>query len=58
MVDRATDVAVLSDLLRKVRIALVMEGETIVGVVTRIDLIDHIARRNATPGALGAATSP
>jgi predicted transcriptional regulator len=40
-------VAVLSDLLRKVRIALVMEGEALVGVVTRIDLIEHIARRSA-----------
>lgn len=47
VVDRSTDVAVLSDLLRKVRIALVMEDDALVGVVTRIDLIDHIARRTA-----------
>jgi cystathionine beta-synthase len=46
VVDRGTDVAVLSDLLRKVRIALVMEREALVGVVTRIDLIEHIARRS------------
>jgi cystathionine beta-synthase len=46
VVDKGTDVAVLSDLLRKVRIALVMEQEALVGVVTRIDLIDHIARRS------------
>ncbi|MEQ1502744.1 MAG: pyridoxal-phosphate dependent enzyme [Myxococcota bacterium] len=45
VVDRSTDVTVLSDLLRKTRIALVMEGDALVGVVTRIDLIDHIARR-------------
>jgi cystathionine beta-synthase len=45
VVDRTTDVAVLSDLLRRTRIALVMEGEALVSVLTRIDLIDHVARR-------------
>ena len=43
-VDRATDVPVLTDLLRKYRVALVMEGATLIGVITRIDIIDHVAR--------------
>ncbi len=47
VVDRDTEVHVLSGLLRKVRLALVMDGEQLVGVLTRIDLIDHIARRSA-----------
>ena len=35
----------LSDLLRKYRIALVMDDEGAVhNVLTRIDLIDHVAR--------------
>ncbi|MEQ1565767.1 MAG: pyridoxal-phosphate dependent enzyme [Myxococcota bacterium] len=51
VVDRATEVTVLSDLLRKVRIALVMESDALVAVVTRIDLIDHIARKTVTAGS-------
>ncbi|MCA9490306.1 MAG: pyridoxal-phosphate dependent enzyme [Myxococcales bacterium] len=45
VVDRNTDVTVLSDLLRRSRVALVMENEQLIGVVTRIDLIDHVARK-------------
>jgi cystathionine beta-synthase len=40
----STEVAVASDLLRKVRIALVLEGDTLIGVLTRIDIVDHVAR--------------
>ncbi|MEZ4235110.1 MAG: pyridoxal-phosphate dependent enzyme [Myxococcota bacterium] len=50
VVDRSTDVAVLSDLLRRTRVALVMDGEALVGVITRIDVLDHVARRMATAG--------
>ncbi len=46
-VDAATEVTVLSDLLRKVHIALVMRGNQLQTVLTRIDVIDHVAR--ATP---------
>ncbi len=46
IVDPATDLAVVSDLLRRSRIALVMdEKETLSGVLTRIDLLEHLARR-------------
>jgi cystathionine beta-synthase len=45
VVDRSTDVVVLSDLLRKFRVALVTEGDVLTGIVTRIDLIDHVARK-------------
>jgi predicted transcriptional regulator len=48
VVDPSTDVAVVSDLLRRFRIALVMDDkEKLAGVLTRIDLIDHLARRAA-----------
>lgn len=39
-----TEVSVLSDLLRKNRIALVFDEGELVSVLTRIDLIDHVAR--------------
>jgi cystathionine beta-synthase len=39
-----TEVAVLSDLLRKHRIALVYQDSELRGVLTPIDLIDHLAR--------------
>ncbi len=39
-----TEVTVLSDLLRKHRIALVYEDNSLRAVLTPIDLIDHIAR--------------
>jgi predicted RNA-binding protein len=45
-------VAVVSDLLRRFRIALVMDDkEQLAGVLTRIDLVEHLARRttNGTP---------
>ncbi|MFT4624732.1 MAG: cystathionine beta-synthase [Myxococcota bacterium] len=43
-VSASTEVAVLSDLMRKFRIALVYKGGNMVAVLTRIDLIDHVAR--------------
>ena len=54
VVDRETEVGVLSDLLRKVRAAFVMEGDALISVLTRIDVIDHVARRSvATPEPAG-----
>jgi len=44
VVDRSTEIAVLSDLFRKVRLALVMDHDTLVTVLSRIDLIDYVAR--------------
>ena len=43
-VSLSTEVSVASDLLRKARIALVLDGDNLVGVLTHIDLIDHIAK--------------
>jgi cystathionine beta-synthase len=43
-----TEVAVLSDLMRKVRLALIFDGGDLVGVLSRIDIIDHVARCTAT----------
>jgi cystathionine beta-synthase len=39
-----TDITVLSDLLRKAPVALVFEGDRLADVITRIDLIEHVAR--------------
>jgi cystathionine beta-synthase len=39
-----TEVAVLSDLMRKVRLALIFDGAALRGVLSRIDIIDHVAR--------------
>jgi cystathionine beta-synthase len=39
-----TDVSVVVALLTKVRIALVMNEDQLHGVITRIDIIDHVAR--------------
>lgn len=39
-----TEITVLADLLRKTKVALVLQDGQLVGVLTRIDLIDHIAR--------------
>jgi cystathionine beta-synthase len=44
VVDTDTEVAVLMELFRKVRLAVVMQGGKFVGVLTRIDIIDHIAK--------------
>jgi cystathionine beta-synthase len=48
-----TEITVLADLLRKTRVALVLDDSSqLIGVLTRIDLIDHIAR-SAAPVAPG-----
>lgn len=39
-----TEVAVLSDLMRRMRLALVMSGSDLHAVLSRIDIIDHVAR--------------
>ncbi|TVQ91861.1 MAG: pyridoxal-phosphate dependent enzyme [Deltaproteobacteria bacterium] len=43
-----TDVTTLSDLMRKVRLALVLVDGQLQGVLSHIDLIDHVARRTST----------
>jgi len=43
-VDASTEVTVLSDLLRSVHIALVMDDDTLTSVLTRIDVLEHVAR--------------
>ena len=43
-VDPSTEITVLSDLLRKVHIALVMRDGALVSVLTRIDVLEYIAR--------------
>jgi len=40
-----TEISVLTDLLRKVRVALIFDEGDFKGVLTRIDVLDHIARR-------------
>lgn len=40
----STEVTVVSDLLRKVRIALILHEDELIGVLTRIDIVDHVAR--------------
>ncbi len=47
-VEPDTEISVLSDLLRKHRIALVFDHGDLVGVLTRIDVIDHVARMTAS----------
>ena len=46
-----TGVENLQSLLGQARIALVLDGEEIVGVVTKIDLIEHLARRRGRAGS-------
>jgi cystathionine beta-synthase len=40
-----TEVAVLSDLMRRMRLALVLDHGEITAILSRIDIIDHVARR-------------
>ncbi|MEE2830313.1 MAG: pyridoxal-phosphate dependent enzyme [Myxococcota bacterium] len=44
IVDLTTSVAVLSDMFTRVKMVLVMEGEEVVNVITKIDLIDYMSR--------------
>ncbi len=43
-VDPDTDIATVATLFKKARVAFVVEGEQVVDIITRIDLIDYIAR--------------
>jgi cystathionine beta-synthase len=49
-VTTSTKVELLKGVLNDAKIAIVMEKEGVVGVVTKIDLIDFLARK-ATPAA-------
>ena len=42
-----TDIAVLTDLFRRSKVAIVLEGGQPVDIITRIDLIDHISQHSA-----------
>lgn len=45
VVDLSTEVSVVTDLLRRVKLALVFDGDDkLCGVLSRIDIIDHVAR--------------
>lgn len=44
MVDPETTLPVLSDMFTRVKIVLVLDGREIVNVLTRIDLVDYLAR--------------
>jgi len=44
IVDADTTIPVLSDMFTKVKLALVMEGDEIVNVITKIDLIDYVSK--------------
>jgi len=44
VVDVVTGVSVLSDMFTKVKMVLVMEGTEIINVITKIDLIDYMAK--------------
>ena len=46
-VSKDTEITVLSDLLRQQPVALVFDGDEVVSVLTRIDVLDHIARTQA-----------
>lgn len=51
-VEPSTEVPVVTDLLRRARIALVFgAGGKLLGVLSRIDIIDHVARRTHVGGA-------
>ena len=43
-VDHDTEIGVVSDLLRKMRVALVLVDGKLTGVISRIDILDHVAR--------------
>ena len=42
-----TDIAVLTDLFRRFKVAIVLEGGAPADIITRIDLIDHISQLSA-----------
>ena len=44
VVDADTEISVLSEMFTRVKVALVLDGPEIVNIITRIDLIDYMAR--------------
>src|SRR4030095_11562776 len=56
-VTTSTKVELLQGVLSDAKLAIVMDKETVVGVITKIDLIDFLARR-ATPRASGSNPAP
>ena len=46
-VDERTDIAVLTELFKRFKVAIVIEGSKPVDIITRIDLIDYISRVTA-----------
>lgn len=46
-----TKIELLQGVLADARAAIVMEGESVVGIVTKIDLIEYLAKKNAEPPA-------
>ena len=45
----ATKVELLQGVLSEAKLAIVMDKESVVGVITKIDLIDYLARRTTPP---------
>jgi cystathionine beta-synthase len=50
-VSPATKVELLKNVLNDAKLAIVLEGDQVVGLVTKIDLIDYLARRAIPVGA-------
>ena len=44
VVEPLTEISVLAEMFTRVKVALVLEGKDIVNIITRIDLIDYMAR--------------
>jgi len=44
VIDADTTIPVLSDMFTRVKLALVLEGKSIVNVITKIDLIDYVSK--------------
>jgi cystathionine beta-synthase len=44
-----TKIELLQGVLSDARAAIVMEGDSVVGIVTKIDLIDYLAKKSAAP---------
>ena len=53
-----TKVELLQGVLADAKVAIVTEREEVVGIVTKIDLIDFLARRTAMPAVPPAPPVP
>jgi cystathionine beta-synthase len=51
-----TKIELLQSVLSDAKVAIVSAGDDLKGIVTKIDLIDYLARRSAEPHLLGKAT--